>query len=958
MRDGTCKSLEAQRTDAHSDLSVLTILSCLLCLLVAVGSLVIAPPASAEPSTLYRPEDIARARENVRRYRWAQRIVDGWRRRVAYVMARDRRFIEEMISDLTPWSLYGQNCPVCVGKLSSMGECNLYRWKVTEPDKLVCKYCGTVYPNRKYPETGKLVCPRMGQTFTYYETEAERAHPEDKSGRYAFRWASWPVHTSWTGIIRTNKAEYVIDKALPLAKLYALTGEVRYAERAAWILDRFAHVYPNYLFHTYNGTYADCPPAEAARELGRHPRAGRFPKDVIINAFGLHQYKDHARLNVGFWGAGRYRCSGGDGAAILEMLVAYDLIREARHEDGRPVLSPEMDRRIRNDLLLAGLEDCENWQEINNKCGPGRALSAAAGILFERPQSVRHALSGFQQLLERCFHSDGFCMESPSYSSMHLSLMRDIPEILRGYSDPAGYQPPDGERLERLDPFSRLDRYRLALESMVRMLAPGRRYPVIGDTHAGSGISSIWAEILADRYDDRYAGLLEAVQGKGLAEAGSEYALWYRDPDMRARSRADLPLRTEWFPGWHVAVLRAGKPQGDTAFYLNGYSMHGHRHYDTLGIIYYAFGKELASDRGYIWDDPRNAWTKSTLAHNIVAVDGRNQIGASRHSRLELFAAASGVEVVQASANAYAQCDRYQRTCVLVQAPGNQTYAVDIFRLRGGKLHQYCLNANGKLIACTTPDLQLIDEQIPWLDNLRAAVPKEPFTATWQYEGVRLDLTMLSRIDRLIVADAPGWRSDRGSELHAPPIQQILAERSAGGGRATSQYVALLVPYAGQQSPVRSTRLLVNDLETGTVAVEVELADRVDTIVCALDAAPRQVGSMIVAGKFAFVSCDRRGNVQRAYLLAGTKLRVDGVSLARDAAVTRLGVASVEGRTIKLEEPLPADPLRPGQYILAGGTGYEIERAHQRTITVRDYPVTPCDEITILNETSWEAAKD
>ena len=117
---------------------------------------------------------------------------------------------------------------------------------------------------------------------------------------------------------------------------------------------------------------------------------------MIINAFGLHQAKDHARLNVGFWGAGRYRCSGGDGSTILSMLVAYDLIRDAQYPDGRPVLTPEMDRRIQNDLLLAGCEDSENWKAINNKCGPGRALSAAAGILFERPQSTRHALNGFQ----------------------------------------------------------------------------------------------------------------------------------------------------------------------------------------------------------------------------------------------------------------------------------------------------------------------------------------------------------------------------------------------------------------------------------------------------------------------------------------------------------------------------------------------------------------------------------
>ena len=931
----------------------------LICRLLLVVVLVVgiwAEPstAQAEPCTLYKADDVANARLNVERYAWARRIVAGWRRRVAPLMEQDRRFVDEMIDERTPWSSYGQNCPVCVNKQSSMGECNLYKWSIAKPNELKCKYCGTVYPNSKYPETGTLVCPRMGQTFTYYETEAERAHPEDKSGKYAFRWASWPNHTSWSGIIRSKKAGYVINMALPLAKLYAVTGEVRYAERAAWILDRFARVYPNYLFHSYNGTYADCPPAEAARELGRHPRAGRFPKEVIVNAFGLHQYKDHARLNVGFWGAGRYSCSGGDGSTILQMLVAYDLIRDARGPDGTPVLTPEMDWRIRNDLLLAGCEDSENWKDINNKCGPGRALSAAAGILFERPESVRHALDGFQQLMNQCFHSDGFCVESPSYSSMHLALMRDIPEILRGYSDPNGFQPAEGERIDDLDPFVDLDRYRLALESMVRMLAPGRRYPVIGDTHYRSGVSSIWAEILADRYGDRYAALLETVQGKPLAEAGREYALWYRNADMRSTSDAALPLQSEWFPGWHVAVLRAGDPGGDTSFYLNGYAMHGHRHYDTLGIIYHAGAKELASDRGYIWDDPRNAWTKSTLAHNLVTVDGGNQNAKGRGSHLELFAVGPGIEVVQASANAYTQCERYQRTCALVQLPEKQSYVVDIFRVQGGKRHQYGLNGNGDLIALSTAEPQPIDEKIKWLDNLRVSSPKEPFTATWEHQKMRMDLMMLSPIDRLIVADAPGWRSDRGSELNAPPIQQILAERSHTDGNMASQYVALIVPYAGAKSPVLSARLLENDMKAGTVAVEVQLAGRTDTIISSLGGESRTIGSVTTDGQFAFVSLNANEKRERAYLLASTRLHGDDVDLALDAATTQLKVESVDGRTFHLAGVLPAGLAMPGQYVLADGTGYEIESAEDRTITVRDYPVIETNEITLLHAASTE----
>ena len=913
----------------------------------------------AEPCTLYKAADVARARENVARYRWAKQIVDGWKRSVRGVMEEDHEYVEEMIPELTLWPTYGQNCPVCVGKKSSMGECGIYRWSVGEPDKLSCKYCNTVYPNPRYPETGKLICPRMGQTFTYYETEAERAHPDDKSGKHAFRWVRWPVHTSWSGLIRTYKAGHVIGKALPLAKLYAVTGEVEYAERSAWILDRFARVYPTYLFHSYNGTYADWPPADVAAELGRNPRSGKFPKEVIINAFGLHQSKDYAGLCVGFWGAGRYSCSGGDGSTILDVTVAYDLIRDAKRPDGTPVLTLQADRRIVNDLLLAGCEDSENWNDINNKCGPGRALSAAIGILFDRPESTRRAVAGFQHLMDDCFHFDGFCVESPSYSSMHLNLMGKIPEILRGSTDVDSERGGDeeGETFGGMSAFEGIGRYRLALESMVRMVAPNGRYPVIGDTHHRGGLSSAWVEILADRYGPRYAGLLEEVSGKKLEDSGSQYALWYRDPDLKAESATSLPLYTEWFPGWHVAVLRGGNPTGDAAFYLNAYARHGHRHYDTLGVIYYANALELASDRGYIWDDPRNAWTKSTLAHNLVTVDGENQNVGNRHSRLELFGTAPGVEIVEASADAYSQCDEYRRTCVLVQLSSGETYAVDFFRVKGGKLHQYGFNANGKLTKLSTAQPEPVDEEIRWLGNLRAVEPESPFTATWEFQETRLDLVMLSDVKRLLVADAPGWRSDSGAELNAPPIQQILAERTDGGGNTVSQYAALMVPYTSQQSPVLSARLIENDLETGTMAVEVKFRGRTDTIISKLEAGQGQYGPVTLDGRFGFVTTDSGGNVRRAYLLAGSHLVCGDVEITLPVASFPLKVESVDGRTFHLGETLPQDLTAPGRYVLAGETGYEIESTTQNSVTVRDYPAIECDQIRILNSASVDNVK-
>ncbi len=926
---------------------------CIAALVLVAYTLAIPVTAIAEPCTLYKTNDVQRARENLNRYEWAQRIVNGWKSSVTYVMEQDRDFIEEMIPYTTPWPEYGQNCPVCVGKQSSMGECRLYRWNVREPDRLVCKYCGTVYPNAEYPETGTLECPKMGQTFTYYETEAERAHPDEDPKKHAFRWGRWPVHTSFSGVIRSKKLSYMCGRVLPLAKLYAVTDEIEYAETCAWILDTLARRYPDYLFHSYNGTYADCPPGEAAENLGKHGRGGKFSKNVIRNAFNLHQHDDYASLCNGFWGAGRISCSGGDGSTILNLLVAYDLIHDATHPDGTAVLDDEVDNRIVNDLLLSGVHDAEQWNAINNKCGPGRALGAAAGILFERPESARWALAGFEKLMDRCFHFDGFCRESPSYSSMHLGLMRNIPEILRGYSDNKGYQPEEGQRIDNLDPFNDIPKYRLALESMVRMIAPNGRYPTIGDTHYRAGLSSIWVEILADRYGDRYAGLLEEVQGASLADRGSEYALWYRDPDMKAGGDAGLPLNTEWFPGWHVGVLRTPDATGDTAFYLNAYGYHGHRHYDTLGVLYHAFGRELASDRGYIWDDPRNAWTKSTLAHNLVTVDEQSQArDPEKAGELELFGASPGAEVVQArSDRAYEQCERYQRTCALIRLPGGDTYAADFFRVEGGKLHQYGFNCNGELSSLQPGELEPLDREHRWLSNFREMTTQTPVTATWQADDVRMDLMVLNDIDRYVVADAPGWRSDKGSELDKPSIQQILAERRADDA-LTSRYAALMVPYRSDASPITEARVLTDEPEA--LALEVKRERATDYIISALDDTPRSYGPVSMTGRFGYVSVDANGRVERAYLLAGTDLQCGEVQIHIPTARVKMGVERVNGRTFHLTEPVPENMQATGAYLLAGHTGFEIEAIDEQSITVRDYPVIECEEIEILNSAWFE----
>ena len=821
------------------------------------------------------------------------------------------------------------------------------------------------------------MCPRIGQQFTYYETPEEVADPENRA-KHALKWlGDRPTMTSFSGHIRDRKVGWARSQALTLAKLYAVTSEIGYAERAVWILDRIARVFPNYLYHSYDGSIADWPPAEVAANMGKEeaeggPRGGHFPKGAIRHAYGLHQFEDYSTLNNGFWGAGRMNVhgKGSDAGALFVLTVAYDLIRNAEYAPGRRLIDRDTERRITEDLILTGCADMMHWNSLSNKGTAVFVLSAAVGMLMDHPQKVRHALDGFNRMLAERYHHDGFYSESPAYSAHNLSNVHELADLLHGYSDPPGYQLEKGERIEHLDMFSS-GRYPLSLLSLARMLAPGNRMPIIGDTRYDTEADLLSAEILAARLGGAYAGLLELVQGAPLSEKGREYALWYRPYDLQAEAMT-LPLHSEWFPGWHVGVLRGGRD--DTALYLNGNEHQwtlqtGHRQQDILSLSYYGYGEELASDRGYFsgssqqLPDGRSGqvWVKSSLSHNLVVVDEEEQNNTACGSNLELFGTAPGIEVVQASGvNVYPQCQEYRRTCAMVTTPQGQTYSVDFFRTKGGRIHQYNFHSNGSPMGMkpATPSPQAValgDAWNIWLENPQAIAPQGPTTFTWQFRDVNLDLMLLNVPDRIVLADAPGWRVGTPEELEKPLIRQIFAENRAEDGNEAlaSQYAAVIAPYKTEGPPLSNARLLADDPDAGILAIEVKLSDRTDYIISTKDQKERQFGPVTAAAQFAFVSVDAQG--VQGYLLNGTALTCGDLKISLTEASTTLKVQSIADRVYHLAEPLQNPQAAVGSYLLAGEspqTGFEIASATEDAITVRDYPAIICDEVRVLNS-AW-----
>jgi hypothetical protein len=133
-----------------------------------------------------------------------------------------------------------------------------------------------------------------------------------------------------------------------------------------------------------------------------------------------------------------------------------------------------------------------------------------------------------------------------------------------------------------------------------------------------------------------------------------------------------------------------------------GYS--GHQHYDNLALILCAGGRELLSDLGYSHTRYR-PWTTLTAAHNTVVIDGTNQAQGSidkpTDGTLRWFSArnprvqALSVDGVRGYPGA---ASVYRRTLFVIDAGDGNRYAVDVFEVEGGRVHDYFLHGD-----CDTP---------------------------------------------------------------------------------------------------------------------------------------------------------------------------------------------------------------------------------------------------------------
>lgn len=366
------------------------------------------------------------------------------------------------------------------------------------------------------------------------------------------------------------RLHYALDRAAPaLAWGYAYTKDERFAVGVRRILLHLADAYKNY----------------PARQ-DRWGRSGWF-----------------APL-----GGRRYVQSLDEAVGVIDLAKAYDLTRGAKCWQAGEAKRVEDDFfRLTAETLLwfnQGINNHQSWYDAG-LMAIGSVL--ADGALVEKVVTMS---GGFRDQLAKSFGDDGLWYEGTmAYQNYALQALVQTVDAGRRLGLPLHEEP----------------RFKLLLDSSLKVAYPDGGYPAINDSDPASFRSFAWSYEWAWRTygDARYAQAAAWGDPKKLAELLGP----------TAKPISPLETKTLDLPDIGLVILRAGPDapdkRADQACVFLDYGPHGggHGHYDKLAITLFAGGREWLLDPGRLSYSHKEykTWVKHTAAHNTVVVDERNQ---------------------------------------------------------------------------------------------------------------------------------------------------------------------------------------------------------------------------------------------------------------------------------------------------------------------------------------------
>jgi hypothetical protein len=205
------------------------------------------------------------------------------------------------------------------------------------------------------------------------------------------------------------------------------------------------------------------------------------------------------------------------------------------------------------------------------------------------------------------------------------------------------------------------------LEWLITMVTPTGDVPAINDSHRGR----IPVEVMEDG-----AALFDRPEVNAVLKS------LLRVSQPRGKGGALPSFTSRNMPASGFAVMRSDWTR--EALYLNinyGPYAGSHTHFDLLSFELYAYGAPLAVDAGIgaTYDDPlHESWYRSSRAHNMVVVNGRNIDRDSARGEDVRWATTESVEYFAASHSGYASLGIHHRRAILFVKPDYWVIADDL----------------------------------------------------------------------------------------------------------------------------------------------------------------------------------------------------------------------------------------------------------------------------------------
>ncbi len=444
----------------------------------------------------------------------------------------------------------------------------------------------------------------------------------------------------------------------------------------------------------------------------------------------------------------------GDNLILNELAQAYELVRGEMSEEERKLIEEQVLKRMLDDIMLQPIYTFDH----NNIYQWHRTVLQAA-LALERADLIDWSFGygqfspenapehrSIRRIIATHFKPDGAFWELCSgYHLYPMNAFCELAFLSRAIArmDPKRFPPQDYDLTDPRNPGGKI--IKNALEWFISMAMPDRSMTIIGDSPAPrSGMDSYatTAEVGYRFFDVRAVGDYAALrEGKrswvGLLFGAPQIVQQPTPFTSSYLSSGWVSLRSEWQGNRVWAGLNALIPGG------------GHQHADRLTLTLFSQGQLLALEKTTPYNELtlRDLGTFSPM-HNTVSVDMASQkqgeaLAGQEIPQVTVFCSAPWAQFAEVQGDhIYPQTQVYRRSVALIE-----DIALDLFRVTGGKTHDWLLHHAGAAPALSLLMAPGAFEPGAWLHQgsqrvLRAATDAD-WNAQWKVADVNAGLFML-----------------------------------------------------------------------------------------------------------------------------------------------------------------------------------------------------------------------